>query len=629
MAIMAAIVSSIATVVSIMAAMVSITATLASIVATGAHAAGAAVGGRAASMIGPARQPGASAAPAGPTGGHMPTVRQLFFGFVWLCLVFALVCAVVWPAGLWALVVAAPVVALGLVDAFQKRQTIRRNFPVLGHGRYLMEMIRPEIQQYFIESSLDAFPLTRQHREVAYARSKNQLETIPFGSHHNMYAPGYEFAEHSIAPAKKLDSPPRILIGAGQCAKPYSASLLNISAMSYGSLSPNAIEALNRGAKLGNFAHNTGEGGISRYHLEPGGDLVWQIGTGYFGCRNKDGTFNAEMFAERARHDAVKMVELKISQGAKPGHGGVLPGVKVTQEIADIRGLEPGKTVISPAGHSAFGSPMELLAFLTRMRELSGGKPVGMKLCIGRADEFFAICKAMVASGMHPDSITVDGGEGGTGAAPLEFSDSLGMPAHDAWIFVHNALVGAGLRDKIRVIASGKIMTGFHMLRALALGADACNSARGMMLALGCIQALRCNTNKCPTGVATTDPRLARGLDATDKGVRVASFHHRTVDGFLELLAALGLSDPADLRPAHINRRVGDTKIANYSDLYEWARPRVLLTVDGQPADEVDIRTPGRAAAWARADKDHWVHPASPRPSNIDPKAGQDSAPKE
>lgn len=557
------------------------------------------------------------------------TVRQFFFGFVAAAVAYGVLCAVFWPIGLWAFVLLGPVLMLGFSDAYQTRHTIRRNFPVLGHGRYLMEMVRPEIQQYFIESSLEAYPIEREFRNVVYARSKNELETVPFGSHRDMYAAGFEWAEHSIAPAKVLETPPRIVFGEGQCQKPYSASLLNISAMSYGSLSPNAIRALNKGAAMGNFFHNTGEGGISPHHLEHGGDLVWQIGTGYFGCRNKDGSFNPDIFQKNATKDSVKMIELKISQGAKPGHGGVLPGGKVTKEIAQIRGLEVGKTVISPPGHSAFGSPVELLAFMTKLRELAGGKPVGFKLCVGRYDEFYAICKAMVATGMRPDFITVDGAEGGTGAAPLEFSNSIGMPAHDAWIFVHNALVGVGLREHIKIIASGKIMTGFHMLRALALGADACNSARGMMFALGCIQALRCNTNKCPTGVATTDPRLATGLVVPDKAERVKNFHAGTVKGFLELLSAVGLRHPDELRPNHVNRRIGDTMMANYRDLYDWDEPGVLLTVDGTPADQTEASTNGRAAAWRRANKDHWAYPSHERPTGTDPDAGQEEAPVE
>ncbi|MFI4917826.1 MAG: FMN-binding glutamate synthase family protein [Phycisphaerales bacterium JB060] len=557
------------------------------------------------------------------------TVRQFFFGFVAAAVACGVLCAIFWPVGLWAFLVLGPVLILGFYDAFQTEHTILRTFPVLGHGRYLMEMVRPEIQQYFIESSLEAYPIEREFRNVVYARSKNELETVPFGSHRDMYAAGFEWAEHSIAPAKVLETPPRIVFGEGQCQKPYSASLLNISAMSYGSLSPNAIRALNKGAAMGGFFHNTGEGGISPHHLEHGGDLVWQIGTGYFGCRNKDGSFNPEIFQKNATRDTVRMIELKISQGAKPGHGGVLPGGKVTKEIAEIRGLEVGKTVISPPGHSAFGSPVELLAFITKLRELSGGKPVGFKLCVGRYDEFYAICKAMVATGMRPDFITVDGAEGGTGAAPLEFSNSIGMPAHDAWIFVHNALVGVGLREHIKIIASGKIMTGFHMLRALALGADACNSARGMMFALGCIQALRCNTNRCPTGVATTDPRLATGLVVPDKAERVKNFHAGTVKGFLELLSAVGLRHPDELRPNHVNRRIGDTMMANYRDLYDWDEPGVLLTVDGTPADQTEASTNGRAAAWLRADKDHWAYPMHARPTGTDPDAGQEEAPVE
>lgn len=525
-------------------------------------------------------------------------IRSIFFLIVVLVFVASVLMAWLWPIGLLSLIVLGPIVLIGLWDSFQTKHTIRRNFPVLGHGRYLMEMIRPEIQQYFIESSLEAYPIEREFRSVVYQRSKGDLETVPFGSHRNMNASGHEWAEHSISPAPVLESAPRITVGAEQCAKPYNASILNISAMSYGALSSNAIRALNRGAAKGGFAHNTGEGGISPHHLEHGGDLIWQVGTGYFGCRTSDGGFDPKMFAQRASHDSVKMIELKLSQGAKPGHGGVLPACKVDHEIAEIRGVEPHKTVLSPPGHSVFSNPTQLVEFLAQLRELSGGKPVGFKICIGKQSEFYAICKAMVSTGLRPDFITVDGAEGGTGAAPLEFANSIGMPAHDAWIFVHNALVGVGLRDSVKVFASGKIMTGFHILRAIALGADACNSARGMMLSLGCIQALRCNTNHCPTGVATNNPSLAKGLKVTDKSERVAKFHDRTIKGFLELLGALGLNHPNELRPHHINRRTGDTKIRNYADLYEWTGERTLLTVNGE--------SPEGPGAWNQASPERW-----------------------
>lgn len=549
--------------------------------------------------------------------------RAIFLACATVILLIEVLFALLWPVGLLSLVVAAPLVGLGLYDMAQTRHTIRRNFPLLGHGRYLMEKVRPEIQQYFIESRLEAYPIEREFRSVVYQRAKRELETNPFGSHRNMYAAGYEYTEHSVAPAEPLAEAPRVMVGRGQCEKPYALSLLNISAMSFGALSPNAILALSKGARMGGFAHNTGEGGVSKYHLEGGGDLIWQIGTGYFGCRDADGRFDRARYADQAAHDAVKMVELKLSQGAKPGHGGVLPGVKVTPEIAAARGVPEGQTVLSPPWHTAFGTPTQLLEFMAELRDRSGGKPVGMKICIGRQDEFLAICKAMVRTGLRPDFVTVDGGEGGTGAAPLEFSNSVGMPGHDAWIFVHNALVGVGLRDSIRVIASGKILTGFHVLRALALGADACNSARGMMFALGCIQALRCNTNACPTGVATMDPALTRGLVVADKAQRVANYHQQTLHGFLELLAAIGLGDPADLTPGHINRRVGDTLIRNYDDLYPWLEKGTLLTIDGQPANG-SPDDPARTGtlpesyqrAWQRADPDSWASSRAAARSN-------------
>jgi len=494
--------------------------------------------------------------------------------------------------------VVAPLIALGLFDSLQKQHTVRRNFPIIGHGRYLMEMIRPETQQYFIESNIDAYPIEREYRSLVYQRAKGELDTRPFGTQRDVYKVGYEWAGHSIDAREALAEPPRITIGGPDCKRPYSSSLLNISAMSFGSLSHNAILALNRGAKAGGFAHNTGEGGVSPAHLEAGGDLIWQVGTGYFGCRKPDGGFDADAFTERAQHDSVKMIELKLSQGAKPGHGGILPAVKVTREIAEIRGVEAGRTVFSPPAHSAFDSPRGLLEFIASLRERSGGKPVGFKLCVGRRTDFFAICKAMLDSGITPDFITVDGGEGGTGAAPLEFSNSIGMPARDAWIFAHSALRGVGLRNRISLIASGKILTGFHMLRALAVGADVCASARGMMLSLGCIQALRCNTNRCPTGVATQNPALGKGLVVSDKSVRVRNYHEQTVRSFLDLLGSLGLEDPNDLRPHHIFRRIDDLLVRNFAELYDFLEPEQLLRDDDVPEQLRDD--------WMAASADLW-----------------------
>ncbi len=506
------------------------------------------------------------------------------------------------PEILWSLVILLPLIGLLIRDSVQRKHTVLRNFPIIGHFRYFMEMVRPEIQQYFIENNIDAFPIEREFRSVVYQRAKGELQTKPFGTQRDVYRIGYEWASHSIAARKAMQEAPRVRIGGSDCQQPYQSSILNISAMSFGALSSNAVRALNHGAKKGGFAHNTGEGGISPYHLEPGGDLIWQVGTGYFGCRDKAGDFDADLFEQNARRESIRMIELKLSQGAKPGHGGVLPGVKVSREIAEIRGLEPGKTVISPPGHSTFSTPIELMQFIARLRKLSGGKPVGFKFCVGRRSDVFAICKAMLETGIRPDFITVDGGEGGTGAAPLEFTNSLGMPARDAWIFVHSALTGAGLRDDIKLIASGKILTGFHLIRAMALGADLCASARGMLFALGCIQSLRCNTNHCPTGITTQIPALVYGLDVTDKAERVYRFQRGTLESGLELLGAMGLQSFAELEPHHIFRRVDDLRVRHMSELYDYLEPGQLLDQKNLPD--------GIREEWRNSRPDCWtLHP--------------------
>jgi glutamate synthase domain-containing protein 2 len=471
----------------------------------------------------------------------------------------------------WFLILTLPVIAVGTHDVLQTRRTLLRNYPIFGHGRYLMEVLRPKIYQYFVESDTDGTPINRITRSVVYQRAKEQLSSTPFGTQLDVYATGYEWIAHSMhpLPIRSIDNNSlRINIGGSQCRQPYNASILNISAMSFGSLSPAAIEALNLGAKTGNFFHNTGEGGISPYHLKHGGDLVWQVGTGYFGCRDSKGRFEPGAFSERSQTPQIKMIEIKLSQGAKPGHGGILPAAKNTPEIAKIRLVEPGTTVESPSAHSAFTNADELVAFIEKLRELSKGKPIGLKLCYGRDDEFESLCEAMNRSGSYPDYIVIDGGEGGTGAAPLEFSNSVGMPLREGLIRAENMLRVHGIRDKLRVIASGKVLTGFDIVKMVALGADACNSARGMLLSLGCIQALTCNSNHCPTGVATQDPNLFKGLSVTDKHRRVANFQRHTVEAVAEILAAAGIDSARKLTRSHIFRRTGPTEIKTFEELY-------------------------------------------------------------
>ncbi len=504
-------------------------------------------------------------------------MRKTFIGISIVLLVSITAVSMFFPAILWSLVIVGPLVLLGTLDLLQTRHTIRRNFPLIGHGRYLMEMIRPELNQYFVESNIDGRPFNRNKRSLIYQRAKGAIDTLPFGTQLDVYSEGYEWINHSIVPKEPSREMPRVRIGGRSCKQPYEASVFNVSAMSYGSLSKNAILALNSGAKLGGFYHNTGEGGITAHHLEKGGDLCWQIGTGYFGCRDQDGRFSPEKFSKRANLPTVKMIEIKLSQGAKPGHGGILPAQKVTAEIAEIRDVPMGRDVISPPAHSAFETPVELLEFIEKLRTLSNGKPVGFKLCLGKKREFMAICKAMVETKILPDFITIDGAEGGTGAAPPEFSDSIGTPLNEALIFIHNCLVGLNLRSEMRLIVSGKISTGFNIAQKLALGADLCNSARGMLFALGCIQALRCNTNECPTGVATQNPDLVRGLHVGDKAPRVARFHHSTVHSFLDVLGAAGLTHPSELRPWHIQRRVDSVTVRHYGEIYSYLRPGALL----------------------------------------------------
>lgn len=472
--------------------------------------------------------------------------------------------------------------AIGVYDYIQVKHSIKRNFPLLGNGRYIADWLRPKIYQYFVEPDTEGRPFTRIQRSIVYQRAKNSLDTTPFGTQLNVYDAGYEWMNHSISASKHddLNQDPRILIGGPDCTQPYNASILNVSAMSYGSLSQNAIMALNGGAEIGNFAHNTGEGGISQYHNKYGGDLIYQVGTGYFGSRGPDGKFSAAEFQKRATASNVKMIELKLSQGAKPGHGGILPAKKVTKEISEIRGVPMGKDVLSPPSHSEFDTPLELIHFIKKLRDLSNGKPIGFKLCIGNKSEFLAICKAMKATKIYPDFITIDGGEGGTGAAPIEFSNSVGMPLKEGLAFAYDALVGFGLKKNITLIAAGKIVTGFDLYRAFALGADVCYSARAMMMAMGCIQALECNKNTCPVGVATNDPHLMRGLVVSDKKARVAAYHKETIHSFMELLAASGLNTPLEINRGDVSRRIEMNVTQRYDEIYPYITKGSLLSIE-------------------------------------------------
>lgn len=491
-----------------------------------------------------------------------------------VCLLIALQSAwFLWPAA-----IAALFALLGLADYTQPRQAIRRNYPVLAHFRFFFEYIRPEIRQYFIESDTEELPYSRAQRSIIYQRAKGVPDKRPFGTQLDVYQPDYEWINHSMAPTEIPHHDFRIEIGGSACTQPYSASVFNISAMSYGALSSNAILALNMGARRGNFYHDTGEGSISRYHREPAGDLVWEIGSGYFGCRDERGRFDPERFRDNAALPQVKMIEIKLSQGAKPGHGGVLPGAKVTHEIAEARGVPLGQDCISPPRHSAFSTPLEMMQFVGRLRELAGGKPVGLKFAIGHPWEWFAMVKAMQETGITPDFVVVDGGEGGTGAAPLEFADHVGAPLREALMLVHNTLVGVNLRDAVKIGASGKIVTAFDIARTIAMGADWCNAARGFMFALGCLQAQACHTGHCPTGVTTQDPQRMRALVVPDKAERVYQFHEQTLHALKELLAAAGLTHPNQLGPEHVIRRVSSIEVRSLAALHAWVQPGALLT---------------------------------------------------
>ena len=509
-------------------------------------------------------------------------------------------------SALWSLWMILPAVilgtlmAMGIYDLIQTKHSILRNYPVLGHMRFFFEGIRPEIRQYLIESDQDEEPFSRDDRSLVYQRAKGVEDARPFGTRMRVYDAGYSWVTHSVQPVHITDTDFRVTIGNKDCKKPYDASIYNISAMSFGSLSANAISALNKGAKMGQFAHDTGEGGISRYHREGGGDLIYEIGSGYFGCRTEGGQFDPDKFKEQAASDQIKMIELKLSQGAKPGHGGMLPASKISAEIAAARGIPMGHDCISPAAHSAFTSPVQMMEFLGKLRDLSGGKPVGFKLCIGHQREFMCMVKAMLETGIVPDFIVVDGTEGGTGAAPLEFANHVGMPMVEGLTFVHNTLRGAGIRDQVKLGAAGKVVSAFDISRALALGADWCNSARGFMFAVGCIQAQACHTNQCPVGVATQDPTRQRALDVDDKSQRVARFHRNTLMALGEMAGAAGLESPSNFLPRHMMMRQSDNSMVQGDQVYGYLPEGYLL--DDQSPDYN-----GNKTRWARAQADSFV----------------------
>ncbi len=508
-------------------------------------------------------------------------------------------------------------VAVGVYDLRQTRRSILRNYPIIGHLRFIMEFVRPEIRQYFLEGDNEATPFSRSQRSLVYQRAKGESDKRPFGTQLAVYAEGYEWMNHSLVPSQVASHDFRVWVGGtpqdaasrladdpqtSLCTQPYHASVFNISAMSFGALSANAILSLNAGAKRGGFAHDTGEGSISVHHRVHGGDLIWEIGSGYFGCRNDDGSFNEQKYIENARDPQVKMIELKLSQGAKPGHGGVLPGPKVTPEIAAARGVPEGVDCVSPASHSAFATPVEMMQFIARLRRLSGGKPTGFKLCIGHPWEWFAIVKGMLATGITPDFIVVDGAEGGTGAAPLEFTDHVGSPLQEGLLLVHNTLRGVGLRSQIRIGCAGKVVSAFDITRLLALGADWCNAARGFMFALGCIQAQTCHTGHCPTGVTTQDPLRQRSLVVADKATRVYHFHKMTLHALQELIQAAGLQHPGDVTAHHIVRRSADHKVQSLAQMMLPQLPDGVLLSDDLSALPVIYRQ-----TWPRVSADTFM----------------------
>jgi glutamate synthase domain-containing protein 2 len=502
------------------------------------------------------------------------------------------------PRWLWALVVTAPLAALALHDLFQTHHSLRRNYPLTARVRWLFEWLRPYLRAYIVESDLDGRPFSIDERALVYARAHAAEDAHPFGTELDVYSGEYEWLAHSMAPRPDAPVDSRVSVGGDQCARPYSASRLNISAMSFGAISANAIEALNLGAKLGGFYHDTGEGGLSPYHLKHGGDIVWEIGSGYFGCRDRAGRFDPERFRDHAAHDQVKMVEIKLSQGAKPGHGGLLPGAKVTREIAETRDVPEGVDCLSPARHSAFSTPRELIEFAARLRELAGGKPVGIKLCVGYPHELFAVMKAMLASGVHLDFVVIDGAEGGTGAAPKELSDSIGMPLREGLIIARNALVGTGLKRRIKLAAAGKVSSGAAIAMNAALGADWCNAARAFMFSLGCVQSMRCHTDTCPTGVATQSAARQRALVVPEKAQRVANFHRATLKALHDMVVAAGLDSPDGFRPWHLRQRINVAEMRQMDEIYPFVEDGALLA-------GADPKTPlGRW--WRDADADSF-----------------------
>jgi glutamate synthase domain-containing protein 2 len=527
-----------------------------------------------------------------------PPVRFLPFALACVLTALVVVLAILTGAVAWVVVAVVPaaVVALGVHDLAQHRHSILRNYPLLGHMRFLLEKVRPELQQYFVERNFDGRPYDRDTRTSIYERAKGVKDEQAYGTERDVAEPGYEWLLHSAHPVPEPDDPPRVRVGGPDCTQPYDMALLNVSAMSFGALSGAALTALNRGAAKGGFAHDTGEGGLTRYHLE-GADVIWELGSGYFGARTKDGGFDAAKFRDKAADDRIRCVSLKLSQGAKPGIGGVLPGAKVTQEIAEARDVPAGQTVTSPPAHKVFSTPRELVRFIAHMRELAGGKPTGFKLCVGPRFQVLAICKAMAEEGVTPDFIVVDGAEGGTGAGPMEYEDHVGTPLTEGLMTVHNALVGTGLRDRVRVGASGKVATGSDVVKRIAQGADYTNAARAMMMAVGCIQSQRCHTNQCPVGVATQDPRRARALDVPDKTERVLRYQSAVVKEAVRIMASMGLSSPAELTPHMLMRRVDHATVRSYGELYRWLEPGELLAEP--PADW--------AADWALADPDSFA----------------------